>query len=157
MSCPVAWRTGCPASSGACGCRPEWGVLLWMWRSVSCWFCLEERRCFYSSKGLIHFFTLFLKEKLTLTPLTERSVKTNVSDKSKGVSLSEKGWLTPHEALSEHRMPCLLISGSINFAQLTFSDSTPAIIEITLLNKLESLQLLRGLECWWYIWWPRAD
>lgn len=52
-----------------------------------------------SIKGLIHFFTLFLKEKLTLTPLTERSVKTNVSDKSKGVSLSEKGWLTPHEAL----------------------------------------------------------
>lgn len=43
----------------------------------------------------------------------------------------------------------LLIPGNINFAQLTFSDSTLAIIEITLLNKLESFQLLRGLECWW--------
>lgn len=88
--------------------------------------------------------------KLNLASLTHKSLTRSSSDMSKDVSKLQNIHLIPTMAPPIGTFGALLqIPSNINFAQLTFSDSTLAIIEITLLNKLESFQLLRGLECWW--------
>lgn len=100
----------------------------------------------------------FQEKKLNLASLTNKSLTRSSSDVSKDISKLQNIQLFPTVALPICTFGALLqIPGNINFAQLTFSDSTLAIIEITLLNKLESFQLLCGLECWWRTWWLHAD
>lgn len=104
------------------------------------------------------FLYTILRTKWNLALLTNRSPCRSWSHVNNGISKPEKVQLISTMALSLWACGALLlIPGSINFAWLTFSDSTPAIIEITLLNKLESFQLHRGLECWWHTWWLHAD
>lgn len=111
-----------------------------------------------SSWFRVSFFTPFSGQNEIWLPWTNKSLKRSSSGVSKDISKLQNIQLIPTMALPICAFGALLlIPGNINFAQLTFSDSTLAIIEITLLNKLESFQLLHGLECWWRTWWLHAD
>lgn len=101
----------------------------------------------FSSKFLAisKFLYTNFRTKLNVASLTNRSHKRSWSYVNKAISDPKKVQLISTTALSLWAFGVLsLIPSSINFVQLTFSDSTPAIIEITLLNKLNHFNYFVG-------------